>query len=77
MANSAELTDEQQDGVMRLAEALDGLTDALMICRDRGLDPASAFRAVGIPVPTFAGAALNQMLNRSEQVPVDEQPATA
>lgn len=74
MTAVADLTDEQTAGVTQLMHALDDLTSALLVCRTSGLNPADAFRACGIPVPTFAGAALNQLLDKTERVP-DEPTA--
>ncbi len=67
-----ELTDEQQQGLVQLTSALDALGKALVYCRDNGLAPADAFRAAGIPIPSFAGPMLNQMFKASEETPLQQ-----
>jgi len=69
MATDTELTTDQELALARLSDALNGLGDALVNCRDNGMEPAAAFRAAGIPIPAFAGPALNVMF----QSPDDEQ----
>lgn len=57
-----ELTDAQRTSVGQLLAALDGLGNALIACRDNGLEPSEAFTAAGISIPSFAAPMLNMML---------------
>jgi hypothetical protein len=59
-----ELTDEQIAGLQKLTTALDALGDAIVKCRENGLEPADAFRAAGIPIPAMAAPMLNQLFKK-------------
>ncbi len=52
--------------VARLAAALTELGAAINACRREGMEPADAFRAVGVPVPSFASAMLNNAFPKDE-----------
>ncbi len=63
--------------IVRVAAALQELGDSIAECRGEGIEPADAFRAVGVPVPSFASAMLNNAFPQNEDAAEAAAPSSS